>query len=245
MRDATFPLPWEQVLWSASPAFPVRLWRRRTEYVFTNLRLVVKRRNRTLDELALDDIASVSLAQTWWQRAAGTSTVHVCSKRNGSQLQLVNIQHGPQLALVLQLRATELFGDDTKGLDADFFRRALGPGAPSILRPHQGLALAATLVFALLFGIIGLARHSTPPPVVYAVNDSIAPHGSRRSPEAIAAFMERDVMPSRGSAVPGSSARGCGSIRRCGMPSTGISPRKTNSRSPRTCARSSCPAWRG
>jgi hypothetical protein len=167
----------------------------RTAYAFTSFRLVVQRRYRTVDELALDDIESVSLTQTWWQRAAGTSTVHVSSKRGGPALRLANIQHGPQLALVLQLRATELFGDDTRALDADFFRRALGPGAPSLLRPRQGLALAATLVFALTFGVIGLARQSSLPPVVYAVDDSIAPHGSRRSTEEIAAFMERDVMP--------------------------------------------------
>ena len=193
--DATFPLAWEQVLWSASPAFPVSLWRPRTEYAFTDFRLVVKRRNFTTHELALDDIESVSLTQAWWQRTAGTSTVHVFSRRGGPALQLANIHHGPQMALVLQLRATELFGDDTRALNADFFRRALGPGAPSILRPHQGLVFAATLVFALIFGIIGLARRSSLPPVVYAVDDSIAPHGSRRSTAEIAAFMERDVMP--------------------------------------------------
>jgi cytochrome c553 len=165
------------------------------DYVFTNFRVVVQCKNRTVRELALDDIESVSLTQAWWQRTAGTSTVKVCSKRDGSVLELANIHHGPQLALILQLRATELFGDDTRALDADFFRRALGPGAPSILRPHQGLLVAATLAFALLFGIIGLARHSSLPPVVYAEDDAIAPHGSRRSQAAIADFMEREVMP--------------------------------------------------
>ena len=192
--DATFPLPWEQVLWTASPQLPVRLWRRRTEYAFTNFRLVVKRRNRTIDELALDDIDSVSLTQSWWQRTAGTSTLHVASKRGGAALQLANIQHGPQLALVLQLRATELFGDDMN-LDPDFFRLALGPGAPPLLRPYRAFALAAALVFAAAFGIIQLARHSSLPPVVYAFDDSIVPRGSRRSAEEIFTFMEREVMP--------------------------------------------------
>jgi hypothetical protein len=146
-------------------------------------------------ELALDDIESVKLSQTWWQRAAGTSTVHVFSKRDGSAIELANINHGPQLALILQLRATELFGDDTRALDADFFRRALGPGTPSILRPHRAIVLAATLVFAMLFGIIGLGRNSSLPPVVYAADDPIAPQGSRRSTKEISAFMEREVMP--------------------------------------------------
>ena len=192
--DATFPLPWEQVLWSASPQLPVRLWRSRTEYAFTNFRLVVRRRNRSIDELALDDIDAVTVSQAWWQRAAGTSTVHVSSKRGGPALQLVNIQHGPPLALVLQLRATELFGDEMN-IDADFFRLALGPGTPSLLRPYRAFALAATLVLAAAFGVIQLARHSSLPPVVYAFDDSIVPRGSRRSAEEIFTFMEREVMP--------------------------------------------------
>jgi cytochrome c553 len=192
--DATFPLPWEQILWSAQPAFPVRLWRTHTYYAFTNFRLVVKRRNRTIDELALADIDSVSLTQTWWQRAAGTSTVHVSSTRRDSAMQLANIHHGPQLALVLQLRATELFGDEMN-LDADFFRTALGPGTPPLLRPYRAIALAATVVLAAAFGVIQLARHSSLPPVVYAFDDSIVPRGSRRSAEEIFTFMEREVMP--------------------------------------------------
>jgi cytochrome c553 len=193
--EETFPLPWEQVLWSSSPAFPGSWGWIRTGYALTNFRLVVKRRNRTVEELALDDIESVVLTQAWWQRTAGTSTVHVFSRRDGSVLELANIHHGPQLALVLQLRATELFGDDARGLDAEFFRNALGPAAPSILRPRQGLALAATLMFALTFGILALTRQSSLPPVVYAEDDPVAPRGDRRSTEEITAFMEREVMP--------------------------------------------------
>lgn len=193
--DETFPLEWEQVFWSSPPSFPTSLTHLGTRYAFTDFRLVVRRRKRTIQELPLDDIDGVSLSQSWWQRAAGTSTVRIFSRRNARALELANIRHGPQLALILQLRATELFGDDTRNLDADFFRSALGPGAPSILRPHQGLLLAATLMFALLFGVIGLARHTSLPPVVYASNDPIAPGGHRRPTQEIAAFMERDVMP--------------------------------------------------
>lgn len=193
--DATFPLQWEQVLWSSSPAFPASWWHPRTEYAFTNFRVVVKRKHRTVQELALDDIESVSLTQTWWQRTVGTSSVRVLSRRDRSVLELASIHHGPQLTLVLQLRATELFGDDTRALDAEFFRSALGPASPSLLRPRQGVALAATLVFAVLFGIVALTRQSSLPPVVYAEDDPVAPLGDRRSTEEITAFMEREVMP--------------------------------------------------
>ena len=192
---STFPLPWEQVLWSSAPAFPVSILRRGTEYAFTDFRLVVNRRHCTVNELALHDIESVTLTQTRWQRATGTSTVCVCSRRNGATLELTNIRHGPQLALILQLRATELFSDDARQLDAEFFRSALGPDAPSLLRPRRGFVLASTLAFALVFCIIGLARHSSLPPVVYADDDAVAPHGTRRSTDQIAAFMEREVMP--------------------------------------------------
>jgi cytochrome c553 len=154
----------------------------------------VKRQYRTLDELALHDIESVSLTQVWWQRPLGTSTVRVRSRR-GAVLELANIHHGPQLALILQLRATELFGDDSRALDADFFTSALGPRTGSLLRPRRGLMLAATLMFALMFGILGVARNRSLPQVKYADDDPIAPHGTRLSTAAIAAFMERDVMP--------------------------------------------------
>ena len=191
----TFPLPWERLLWSSSPAFPVSILRPRTEYAFTDFRLVVRRQQRTVQELALDEVDGVRLTQSWWQRARGTSTVEVFSRRNGLPIQLANIQHGPQLALILQLRATELFGDDVKDIDAEFFRTAIGPGAPSILRPRQPWMLVATLAFALTFAGVGLARHDSLPPVVYMADDPIAPLGQRLPQDQIIAFMERDVMP--------------------------------------------------
>src|SRR5688572_4219817 len=149
----SFPLPWEQLLWSSAPAAPAAWWRVTTEYAFTDLRLVVRRRKRTVQELALDDIECVTLTQQWWQRAIGTSTVRVMSRRDGSVLEIADIHHGPQLALVLQLRATELFNDDTSGLDAEFFRSALGPAAPSILRPRRGWAVAVTAAVMVTLAI--------------------------------------------------------------------------------------------
>ena len=78
-----FPLPWEELLWSSTPAFPVWLARPYTTYALTDFRLVVMRRGRTVDEIALDDIDSVRLTQSPWQRACGTSTIQVRSRRNG------------------------------------------------------------------------------------------------------------------------------------------------------------------
>jgi cytochrome c553 len=183
-REA-FPLPWEQVFWRSAPAFPASLSHPTTRYALTDFRLVVRRGHRTVRELALDDIHSVRLTQSWWQRATGLSTVHVHSRRPGAPLELTNIRRGPELTLILQLGATE----------PDFLRSALGPGSQPILHRRSYLAVAATCVFAVLFGIIGLARNTALPPVTYGADDAIAPGGQKRSAVEIAAFMERDVMP--------------------------------------------------
>ena len=137
--EETFPLPWEQVFWSSSPAFPASLLSTTNAirlHGFSSASSDVK--IVPSHELALDDIESVRLTQSWWQRASGTSTVQSFPDATARVLELANIHHGPQLALILQLRATELFGDDSRNLDAEFFRSALGPDAPSILRPIRG-----------------------------------------------------------------------------------------------------------
>jgi PH (Pleckstrin Homology) domain-containing protein len=213
-----FPLPWEQVYWSSAPAWPLSVLRPATQYALTDFRLVVRRRGRTVQELALDEVGSVRLSQSWSQRLIGTSTVHVHSRRNGrapvrarsaghshpaaalgtraaaalgAPIELANIHQGPQLALILQLRAIDSVED------AEFIRSALG-GDASLLRPRHlsaGLLAAVTLAFALTFGVIGLARHDSLPPIVYAADDPIAPNGERRSRAEIVAFMEEQVMP--------------------------------------------------
>jgi hypothetical protein len=193
--DRTFPLPWEQVLWSGSPSFPTSIVRLRTTYAFTDFRLVVRRSGRTVQELALHQIDSVRLTQSRWQRMTGTSTVRVTSRCEGSVCELADIRHGPQLALILELRVAELLGDDSKEIDAEFVRTALGSKGPSLLRPRQGILLAATLAFAVAFAGVGVARHDPLPPVIFAHDDPVAPLGQRRTSGEITAFMERDVMP--------------------------------------------------
>ena len=195
--DETFPLPWEQLIWSTTPVFPVSLLRPATRYALTDFRLMVRRNNRTLGELALDDIDKVRLTQAWWQRAIGTSTVRVHGRRGGAALELANVHQGPELALVLQLRATEAFGEDGRELGADFLRSALRADAAPVLRRRSNpfVGMFVLFAFAVLFSMFGLAVKSSLPPVAYAADDAIAPNGSRRSAEDIAAFMEREVMP--------------------------------------------------
>lgn len=196
MAAEIFPLPWEQLLWSSPPGFPVRLAHPRTTFALTDFRLVVRRCGHTAEEVALDDIDSVALEQSWWQRAAGTSTVRVTSRGAVRTLWLTNVREGPQIALLLQLRAAELLADEPGDIDAAFFRRALEPAKQRLLSPRpSGILMAATLAFALLFVGVGMARHEPPAPVVYGADDPIAPLGKRRSTAEIAAFMEREVMP--------------------------------------------------
>ena len=191
----TFPLPWEQILWSSSPAFPISLFESWTQYVFTDCRLVVRRRERTVQELPLDEIDSVSLQQSPWQKLIGTSTVQVFSRRNGAEVALHNIRYGPEVALVVQLKAMELNGDDSRAMDAAFLQSVLATDAAPVLKAHQGLLLGATVVFALMFVGVGIARHDSLPAVVYSNEDAISPNGVRRSVEEIVLFMEREVMP--------------------------------------------------
>ena len=190
-----FPLPWEQVFWRSAPAFPVSLSQPATRYALTDFRLVVRGRHRTVRELALDDIDSVRLTQTWWQRAMGTSTIQVRSRRGGRPLELTNIYRGPELTLILQLRATEPLSDDVRDPAADFFRSALGPGSRPILHRRRYTVMAATCIFAVLFGVIALGRNKELPPIAYGTDDAVAPGGLKRPATEIAVFMERDVMP--------------------------------------------------
>jgi hypothetical protein len=183
---------WEQVLWSSSPAFPSSLSRPATEYILTDFRVVVRRRGRIVQELALDDVAGVRLSQSWHERLAATSTVRIDSRRLNSTVELRGIHQGPQLALVLQLLCTRRIETD---IDRQFVASALAPDAPRLLRPRLGLVIAATVAFALTFGVIGVARHNSLLPITYAADDPIAPAGHRRSPAAIVAFMENEVMP--------------------------------------------------
>src|SRR5947207_14221752 len=109
--------PWERLFWSCRPGFPSSILHPRTVYTLTDFRLLVRRRGILLHEIALDDIASVRLEQSWRQRLTATSNVRVASRlagRGGGSVLLRDIHHGPQLALILQLLA-----GDRHSLDQD------------------------------------------------------------------------------------------------------------------------------
>jgi hypothetical protein len=182
--------PWERLFWSCRPGFPASLLRPRTDYALTDFRLVVRRGGAVLHEIALDDIASVRLEQSWRQRLAATSNVRVTARRAGRQIVLRDVRHGPQLALILQLLA-----GDRYSLDQEFVRGALSAEASPLLRPNHAVAAVATVLFLLTFVVAGIAHRTTLLPITYGADDPIAPHGQRRPLPDIVLFMERDVMP--------------------------------------------------
>jgi Bacterial PH domain len=183
--------PWEHELWSSSPAFPTSVLCPRTGYALTDFRIVVRERDRVAHDIALDDIAAVRLEQGWRQRLGATSTVRVWS-RTGRVIALRDIRHGPQLALILQLLATNHLGST---IDREFVETALSADSPPLLRPNHALAAAAAAVAVLALVVAGVAHHDTLAPITYSASDPIAPGGHRRPEAEIAAFMRREVMP--------------------------------------------------
>jgi cytochrome c553 len=171
---------WEHVLWSSCPAFPYSLLPLAAEYILSDFRIVVRRRGRVLQELALDDVAGVRLTRSWHGWLTASITVRIDSRRHSSAVVLYGMRQGAHLALLLQILSVV---------------GALAPCPPKLLRPRLGLLAAATLAFALTFAVIAVARHSSLAPISYAADDPIAPRGRRRSPPEIAAFMEKEVMP--------------------------------------------------
>ena len=195
-----FPLQWERIAWSARPAFPHALMGWRTEYVLTDFRIVIRRSGRTVDEIAVDDVARIELHQGRLQRLWGTSTVVIHCRHHRQDrppLELADIQPGPQRSLILQLLTTDRvnFSFDDDFFSADFVQSALSPGSPARFRPRQAAFAISTLVFSIALAVVTLARHDTLAPVSYAPDDPIAPNGQRRSRGEIAAFMVSEVMP--------------------------------------------------
>jgi hypothetical protein len=187
--SVTCILPWERVLWSGRPAWPWRVVRARELYFVTDFRVIVED-TAGIGEIAAHDIEGADLLCSSRQRLLGVSTLVVRSRRQvDPRLVLRDIRHGPQLALVVQLLASERHIDDT------LLRDASGKGAADPFHPRRTLTLLAlTLAGASALGGV-VVGHTGASPVDYPPNDAIAPSGHKRSRAEIVAFMEREVMP--------------------------------------------------
>jgi hypothetical protein len=182
-------LPWERVLWTGRPAWPRRLVEPRTRYYVTDFRIVVA--GARVREIAAHDIRRAELRCSTAQRMLGTSTLAIESQRKEDpRLELRGIRHGPQLALVVQLLASERHIDET------LLRDAAGMGAADPFRPGRSVGmLTVSLVAASAIGVATMGHPRPSESVIYPHDDALAPDGKRKSRDEIIAFMERDVMP--------------------------------------------------
>lgn len=193
--DGDFPLEWERVLWSGRAGFFAGLSRIGQRYHVTDFRVVVDARTGPpIREIAVLDIGAVDLRQTRWQRLRGTGTLIIRSKRERvDPLVLADIRPGPQLALVLQLLATDRLGVDfdsasLKGAIAD--RRA-----DPFHRTRMRVTTAALVLGATTATLVGLRIPHVDSRVRHAADDPLYPNGQKSDRASIVAFMEREVMP--------------------------------------------------
>ncbi|MGE0704446.1 MAG: hypothetical protein AB7F99_07780 [Vicinamibacterales bacterium] len=180
------PLPWERLLWSQRAWWPSR-----GRYLLTDFRLVVQS-DRTIDEIALDDIRDVQHTRTAAGRLIGRSTLVVRSRNpRQPELRLRHVRRGSQLAALLDLLATEGAGR----MDGSSVQAALAWSPGRTERRRRGAiaatgALAASLLITVAIGMRGEAAAVSYPP-----NDAIYPGGVKRDRAAIMRFMEAKVLP--------------------------------------------------
>lgn len=160
-------------------------------YALTDFRVVVRRSDRTAREVVIDDIVRIELCRSLGQRLFGTRTLRIHTRR-AHTLAIANLGRSAHLALVLELLAVDRLAGT---LDEAILRNAVAKARPARVRVGPASAAAAALVSLAALIILGLARFETLAPVVYAIDDPIAPAGHRRSRAEIMAFMEGEVMP--------------------------------------------------
>jgi hypothetical protein len=185
------PLPWERLLWSGRPSglsAPLAIHER---YALTDFRLV-RRRGRSIDEIALHDIRDVQRGQSVLDRIVRTSTISVASRRRGTPtIVLHGIRHGGQLAALIEWLA----GDPNARLDPDAVAAALAWQPRDSSGPRSdSLAGAAAVAIAIAAVVIGLHGKSSVA-VAYPGDDAIYPGGVKKERAAIVDFMKREVLP--------------------------------------------------
>jgi hypothetical protein len=189
-RSSFAPLSWERIIWTARP-WPLdfargRPRRRDTEYILTDLRLVVARREVEV-EVPVADIAQLDLRPpTFFERLVGRRTL-VITQQNAGTITLVGLTRRQILALAQQLVGCESV---ELTIDSTLVEDAVAAAAPVTSRAIGIAALAAAFAASVAIGL-----HGDEPPIAYPADDAIFPGGARRSTTEIIRFMERDVMP--------------------------------------------------
>jgi hypothetical protein len=189
-RPPFAPFSWERILWTARP-WPLDLARGRpprrdTEYILTDLRLVVARQEVEI-EVPVADVAQLDLrSPTLFERIVGRRTV-VITQQNAGTITLGGLTRRQILALAQQLVGLESV---ELTIDSTLVEDAVAATAPVKSRLIGIAALAAVFAASVAIGL-----HGDEPPIAYPAEDAIFPGGAKRSTTEIIRFMERDVMP--------------------------------------------------
>lgn len=176
-----FPLPWEHV----------RL--RARCYAVTDFRVVTLRRGRVTGEIALHDVASITIARHALTRVSSFGTLVVTSARGAdSALRVPGVANVQQAALRLNLLLGDIRGippgDNVQHLPMPAIWRV-----PTAQHLRIVLVGPALLLLTLAVVVIGLSARSAP--VAYGPDDPVRPSGLKKSRAEIEAFMEHEVMP--------------------------------------------------
>jgi hypothetical protein len=185
------PLPWERLLWSATPRpFVPRL--RGVRYALTDFRLVRTAPGVPGQEIALQDLGEIHLSRSRVDRVSGAWTLRVDSRLPGAPpLLLAGVRRGPQLAALLEVLA----GHAQARLDPESVAAAL-EWEPRARTRGLGEAAAALIIFvAAIAAVVVSVRGQAATSVHYAPDDPIYPNGRKRSEEDIRRFMEAEIMP--------------------------------------------------
>jgi hypothetical protein len=178
------PLPWERLLWKHRS-----WWPHRASCTLTDFRVVSETRDGC-HELAIQDIADVQRQRGWVDRLLGTSTLILLPRRRQlSPLVISRVRHGSQLAALIELLAE----DPSAAPDAGTVRDVLSWRPRVDRRPAEFLAVAVVVLAAVSTVVIGL--HGEAPDIAYPPNDAIYPGGVKKDRDAIAEFMESEVLP--------------------------------------------------
>lgn len=177
------PLPWERLLWSSRVVWPPG-----ARYALTDFRLVHVNGRRSA-EIAFHDIGEIHGSRSWIDRLIGTSTVAVHARDSRRPaIVLRHVRRGAPLAALLELAA----GDPHASVDPDSARAALSWEPPVTRRVRKAWAAGGAVMIAGVVVLASLGRTSAT--IAYPPGDAIYPEGTKRSREAIVAFMETVVM---------------------------------------------------
>ena len=188
-RAVNIALPWERLLWSGRPVFPLLP---RERYILTDFR-VVRVAGTQIEELLLRDVGEILHRESNRLIRLSTLIVHPRAGRR-PPIVLRRVRHGPQLAALLEWLSGDP-GERGPSLDAKAIAAAMAwkprETTRAFAKAVAGLAAAVVAVFGVAIGL-----HGTSAPLAsYSPDDRIYPGGQKRTRAEIMRYMEEEIMP--------------------------------------------------